>query len=287
MDVLQSFLFVPADSSRKMSSARNLHPDAFIYDLEDAVSIANKHDARHLLTGELKSFINPGPKIFIRINGFGSAFFGDDLRAAVRREVSGIVLPKCYDASEIPPVYQELSRLENQMSIPEGSVKIIPILESAKGVAFAGEIARASSRIIALFFGGEDFCADMGITRSKDGDEIGVARSLVALAAKSERLEAIDGPFTDFHDRVGLFEETRRVKKMGFTGKALIHPSQIDTVHRAMAPSDEEIALAHEIVSAFESSGRGVTVVRGKMIDEAVVAQARKVLKQNTRERKA
>jgi citrate lyase subunit beta/citryl-CoA lyase len=287
MDVLQSFLFVPADSSRKMTSARNLHPDAFIYDLEDAVPIANKHEARHLLTGELNSFINPRPKIFIRVNGFGSAFFGDDLRAVVRREVSGIVLPKCNEASQIAQVHQELSRLENQMSMPEPGINLIPILESAKGVSLAAEIARSSSRIIALFFGGEDFCADMGITRSKDGDEIGVARSLVALAAKSERLEAVDGPFTDFHDRVGLFEETRRVKKMGFTGKALIHPNQIETVHQAMAPSDEEIALAHEIVSAFENAGRGVMAVRGKMIDEPVVAQARKVLKQNARERKA
>src|ERR1700681_3950365 len=90
MDVLQSFLFVPADSSRKMNSARNLHPDAFIYDLEDAVPIANKHEARHLLTGELNRFINPRPKIFVRVNGFDSAFFGDDLRVAVRREVTGI-----------------------------------------------------------------------------------------------------------------------------------------------------------------------------------------------------
>jgi citrate lyase subunit beta/citryl-CoA lyase len=285
MDVLQSFLFVPADSSRKMASARNLRPDAFIYDLEDAVPVAKKHEARHLLTGELNSFINPRPKIFIRVNGFDSPYFADDLRAVVRREVAGVILPKSHDASQIAQVHQELSRLENQMSVPAGSVKVVPILESAKGVSRGGEIARSSSRIVALLFGGEDFCADMGITRSKNGDEIAVARSLVALAAKSERLEAIDGPFTDFNDRVGLFEETRRIKKMGFTGKALIHPNQIETVHLAMAPSDEEIALAQEIVSVFENSGRGVTVVRGKMIDEPVVDQARKLLKQNERER--
>ena len=286
MDVLQSFLFVPADSPRKMASARNVRPDAFIYDLEDAVPVAGKIEARHLLTEELNSFINPRPQLFVRVNGFGSAFVEDDLRAFVRREVAGIVLPKCHDASQIAQVHQELTRLENQISVPDGSVKLVPILESAKGVARAGELARSSSRIIALFFGGEDFCTDMGITRSKDGDEIGVARALVALAAKSERLEAVDGPFTDFHDRAGLFEETRRIKKMGFTGKALIHPNQIETVHLAMAPSDEEIAVAEEIVSVFENSGKGVTVVRGKMIDEPVVAQARKLLKQSARERK-
>ena len=286
MDVLQSLLFVPADSLRKMASARKMRPDGFIYDLEDAVPVASKVEARHLLSDELNSFINPRPTIFVRVNGFDTAFVEDDLRVFVRPEVAGIVLPKCHDASQIAQVHQELSRLENQMSVPDGSVKLVPILESAKGVARAGELARSSSRIIALFFGGEDFCADMGITRSKNGDEIGVARSLVVLAAKSERLQVVDGPFTDFHDRARLFEETRRIRQMGFTGKALIHPDQIETVHLAMAPSDEEIAAAQEIVSVFENSGRGVTVVRGKMIDEPIVAQARKLLQQSARERK-
>src|SRR6202171_5368752 len=133
MDVLQSFLFVPADSSRKMASARNLRPDAFIYDLEDAVPVANKHEARRLLTGELNNFINPRPKVFIRVNGFDSAFFANDLRGVVALEVTGIILPKCHDSSQIAQVHQELSRLENQMSMSEGSVKVILILESAKG----------------------------------------------------------------------------------------------------------------------------------------------------------
>ena len=287
MDVRQSFLFVPADSPRKMTSARNLHPDAFIYDLEDAVPIAKKDEARRLLSDELNSLVNPNPQIFVRVNAFDSPFFGDDLRSVMRPEVTGVILPKSHDSSQITQVHQQLSRLENQMSMPEGSVKIIPILETAKGISRGGEIASSSSRIIALFFGGEDFCADMGITRSKDGDEIAVARSLVALAAKSEHLEAIDGPFTDFNDRVGLFEETRRVKKMGFTGKALIHPNQIETVHLAMAPSDEQIAFAQEIVSVFESSEQGVVVVRGKMIDKPVVAQARALLKQSSRDKKS
>ena len=126
----------------------------------------------------------------------------------------------------------------------------------------------------------------MGIVRSKAGDEIALATSLVALAAKAEGLDAIDGPFTDFHDAAGLFEETRRIKQMGFTGKALIHPNQIDTAHLAMAPFDEEISLAEEVVRMFEMSGEGVAVVRGKMVDEPVAKQARTVLQQSKRDRK-
>jgi citrate lyase subunit beta/citryl-CoA lyase len=168
----------------------------------------------------------------------------------------------------------------------EGRIKLVLILESARGVARAGELARASTRTIALLFGGEDFCADMGIVRTKSGDEIAVARSLVALAAKSERLEAIDGPFTDFKDPDGLFQETLRIKQMGFTGKALIHPNQIETVHDAIAPAREEISLAEEIVKTFEQSGQGVAAVRGKMIDEPVVLQAKRVLQLGSRIRR-
>jgi citrate lyase subunit beta/citryl-CoA lyase len=286
MDLLQSFLFVPADSARKMVSARNFRPDAFIYDLEDAVPIAQKVAARQLLKTELQSGDRPPAKIFVRVNSFGSPFLDEDLSAAVRPEVFGIILPKCNDVTEVEQVHQKILSLENQVGRPEGDTKVIPILESARGVAHATQLARASSRIIALFFGGEDFCVDMGIVRTKAGDEIAVARSLVALAAKSERLGAIDGPFTDFHDAAGLFEETRRIKQMGFTGKASIHPNQIDTVHLAMTPSDEEISFAEEVIVAFEKSSTGVAVVRGKMIDEPVVLQARSVLKQSARNRK-
>lgn len=287
MDLLQSFLFVPADSSRKMASARSLRPDAFIYDLEDAVSPDRKAEARGMLKDELENAAPPPAKIFVRVNSFGYSFLDEDLRAAVHPRVYGVVLPKCNEAAEVAQVHQKLLGLENQTVMPEGGMKLLLILESAKGVARACELARSSPRIIALLFGGEDFCADMGIVRTKAGDEIGVARSLVALAAKAERLEAIDGPFTDFNDAAGLFEETRRIKQMGFTGKALIHPNQIDTVHNAMAPSNEEIALAEEVVRTFEKSGQGVAVVRGKMIDEPVVIQARKILKQSARDRKS
>ena len=286
MDMLQSFLFVPADSSRKLASSRSHRPDALIYDLEDAVSIDKKVEARELLRNELENATNPSAKLFVRVNCVGSSFLEDDLRAAVRPQVHSIVLPKCNDVAEIAQVHQRMLSLENEIGMPEGSTKLVLILESARGVARAGELARSSPRIFAVLFGGEDFCADMGIVRTKAGDEIVVARALVALAAKAERLEAIDGPFTDFKDASGLFEETRRIKQMGFTGKALIHPNQIETVHSAMAPTPDEISLAEEIVRTFEQSGQGVTVVRGKMIDEPVAAQAKKILQQRSRYRK-
>ena len=264
--------------------ARNLSPDAFIYDLEDAVSLDKKLEARAMLAAELPNVAVLPVKVFVRVNRIGTPFFDDDLRAAVRREVFGIVLPKCGAGEEVTLIHQRILGLEKKSGMPENSIKLMPILESAKGVTRAAEVARSSSRILALNFGAEDYCVDMGISRTKVGEEIAFARSLVALASKSEGLEAVDGVFTDFHDTVGLFDDTQRVKQMGFTGKTLIHPRQIDTVHRALAPSAEEVAWAEEVVSTFESAGSGVTVVRGKMVDEPVVVQARRILKQNDRE---
>jgi citrate lyase subunit beta/citryl-CoA lyase len=141
----------------------------------------------------------------------------EDLSVAVHPGVFGVVLPKCNDAAQVAQVHHKILSLENKIGRPEGSTKLVLILETAKGVARAFELAQSSSRVIAFFFGGEDFCADMGIVRTKAGDEIALARSLVALAAKAEGLDAIDGPFTDLHDAAGLFEETRRIKQMRFT----------------------------------------------------------------------
>ena len=284
MDLLRSLLFVPGDSARKLTSARSLRPDALIFDLEDAASPDRKREARDLIRDELEHTAFSA-KVFVRVNGFGSPFFNDDLSAAVCPQVYGIVLPKCSEASEVARVHETILGLEKGRGMPQGSTKLMSMIETAKGLAHARELARASSRSIALIFGAEDYCADMGIARTRAGDEIAFARSLLALAAKAAGLEAIDGVFTDFKDVVGLFEETQRIKQMGFTGKTLIHPQQIDVVHSALTPSEEQISWAEEVVRTFEKAGGGVAVVRGKMIDEPVVVQARRILQQSMRNR--
>ncbi len=285
MDLLRSLLYVPADSARKLTSARNLHPDALIFDLEDGVAPDRKLEARRLIQEELKSAAAFSAKIFIRVNRFGSPFLADDLRAAVHPQVYGIVLPKCNEAWEVDEVHKTLFGLEKQNGMAQGITKLILMIETAKGVANARDLGQANSRVIALVFGAEDYCADMGIARTKTGNEVTFARSLIALAARAEGLKAIDGVFTDFKDAAGLFEETQRIKQIGFTGKTVIHPQQIDVVHSALAPSEQEIAWAEEVVSTFHKAGGGVVVVRGKMIDEPVVMQARRVLQQSMQSR--
>ena len=280
MKLFRTCLFVPADSARKLAKARTLRPDAFIYDLEDAVAPDKKLEARQLLIAELREMPPTPVTVFVRVNPASTPFFEDDLRMAVRPGVYGLVVPKVNTAAEMRHADDAIRALEREAGLPEGGMKILPILESAKGILNAAEIAVSSARLEALNFGGEDYCADMGISRTKPGDEIAFARFMVSLAAKSAGLEALDGVFTDFNDPDGLFQETLRMKQFGFTGKTLIHPNQIDTVHRALAASEEEIAWAQEVVSTFERAGAGVAVVRGKMVDEPVVLQARRILRQ-------
>ena len=285
MELLRSLLFVPADSTKKMEKARGLRPDALVFDLEDAVSPDKKAEARVLLSEELRTRGKSEPRIFIRVNSVGSNFFADDLKVAVDPAVDGIKLPKCGNPAEIVRADQEISRIEEQKGMAQGKLKLTVILETALGVVRAYELGRSSPRVIALNFGAEDYSADMGINRSQAVEQITFARAMVAQAAHAAGVEALDSVFTDFRDEAGLMEEVQRAKLMGYTGKALIHPSQIEPVHRAFAPAEQEISWATEVMEAFEAAkanGSGVIAVRGRMVDEPVVIQARRILQQRS-----
>ena len=266
-----------------MAKARTLRPDAFLYDLEDAVAPDKKQQARAWLEAELGSLAGSPSKIIVRVNRVRSEFFDADLRAAVHPAVDGLLLPKCDDPADLARVHAKVGMLESQKGIRNGKTEFLLILETALGVLRAYELARACPRIIALNFGAEDYCADMGISRTAAGEELAVPRAQVAQAAHAAGLHAIDGVYTDFHDDAGLFAETRRIIQMGYTGKTAIHPNQIEPIHRAFAPAEHEVAWATEVVNAFEEAktrGSGVVAVRGKMVDEPVVLQARRILRQ-------
>lgn len=283
MDVLRSLLFVPADSPRKIAKARTLRPDAFILDLEDGVAIDKKLEARATLTDELESLKGLACKIFVRVNSISTKFFEGDISIAVDPMVDGIFVPKCEDETDVSRVDNEITRTEAHKRMALGKTKLLPILETARGVVRAYEIGRSSERVVALSFGPEDYCADMGIRRTRSGAEISIPRMLVSQAAHAARIAALDGVFTDFHDEEGLVEDTRRGKEMGYIGKAVIHPSQILPVHRTFAPTEEDVAWAEEVIKAFgeaKEKGSGLVAVRGKMVDEPVVGQARRILRQ-------
>lgn len=241
-----------------------------------------KAEGRALLSRELDTRTLTGPDICVRINSPGVGLLSEDLSAAVHPLVTAIVLPKCESPQEIESVDESIADLERRRSIATGKIKLILILESPLGVFRAQDLSRSSERIVGLSFGAEDYSVGMGIWRTGKPDEFLVPKSLVAMAAHAARLHAIAGVFTDLNDETGLFEDTRRTRLMGFTAKTLIHPKQIDTVHRAFRPSDAEAQWAQELVDAFEkekAKGAGVLLVNGKMVDEPVLLQARRILR--------
>lgn len=284
MEILRSLLFVPADSPRKIAKAQTLRPDACIFDLEDAVAPNNKSAARKELTTTLEGGnLSPAPT-FVRVNSAKTSFFADDLLAAVHPRVNGLVLPKSDDPAAVAAIDSEIARLEHEKGIPPGKTKLLLIIETALGVVRADDLAQCSSRVAGIVFGAEDYCADVGVSRSRTGDEIAFPRAAVALHARAHRLHAIDGVFTDISDELGFFEEARRAKRLGYTGKALIHPGQIGVAHRAFAPEEQEVVWARQVIAAYEaarSAGIGVALLNQAMIDEPILNQAKRVLRQH------
>jgi citrate lyase subunit beta/citryl-CoA lyase len=283
MDILRTLLYVPADNPKKMAKARTVHPDGFIFDLEDAVVPSRKAEARTLLLRELDALHQTTAKIWVRINSLRSGLWKDDLAVAVHPNVSVISLPKSEDSAEIALIDRSIAEREAALSIPRGQIRLHLIIESALGVLRAQELARASERVSALSFGAQDYAAEMGISSYTNAPvEFVVPKSLVAMTAQAFRLQAIGGVFTNLDDVDGLMEDTKRGIREGFTGKTLIHPAQIEPVHRAFCPSEQEAVWAREIVDAFEAAkaeGTGVVAVRGRMVDEPVLLQALRILR--------
>jgi citrate lyase subunit beta/citryl-CoA lyase len=281
MKMLRSFLFVPADSPRKMAKARTVSPDAFIFDLEDGVAADRKVQARSLLRTELDTLPRSSATICVRINGYRSGLWKDDLAVAVHPKVTTINLPKCEDPGEIALVSQAITELEEKASIRRGSIHFHLAVETALGILRLQELVHACERVNGLGFGAEDFAADMGISRKYGQDEFLIPKSLVAMTAHAFHLDAIGGVYTNLVDVAGLVDDTKRDIQLGFTGKAVIHPNQIDPVHSAFHPSDQELSWAREVVEVFEaaqSKRAGVVLVRGKMVDEPVLLQAQRIL---------
>jgi citrate lyase subunit beta/citryl-CoA lyase len=219
--------------------------------------------------------------ICVRINGYRSRLWEDDLIAAVHPNVTTINLPKCEDPKEIALVSEAIAKLEEKASMRRGAIHLHLAVETALGILRLEKLVGASERVNGLGFGGEDFAVDMGISRKYGHDEFLIPKSLVAITAHAFHLDAIGGVYTNLMDVAGLADDTKRDIQLGFTGKAVIHPDQIHPVHVAFRPSEQEMSWAREVVEVFElaqSQRTGVVVVRGKMVDEPVLLQARRIL---------
>lgn len=274
-------LYIPGNNPGMLANASVFGADSLILDLEDAIPLSEKDGARILVRNALHSIPYGNAEVTVRVNALSTPFGKEDFEEIVPLAPHALRLPKCESAADIHEVDALLGELEVRNSLEIGTVKIIPIIESAFGATNLREIARASSRIVALNYGAEDYTLDLGAERTKEGRELDDIRSRIVVAARISGVQALDSVFADVNDSDGLFLEASAVRRLGFNGKSVIHPKQIPVVHKAFTPSEEEIDFARNIVAAIEKAAlrnSGVVAVDGRMVDVPVAAKARRII---------
>ncbi|MDW7673068.1 MAG: CoA ester lyase [Bacillota bacterium] len=283
VDTLRTLLWVPGNNEEKIQDAFSAGADSIVLDLEDLVPIGEKAKARGLVVDVINNARNKSFKIGVRINSWNSEFGATDLKAIVKARPDFIRLPKCSTATEMQEVDKLISLLEQEHNVPLNSTKVIVSLETALGVLNALPIATATSRVIGLGLGVEDFTTDIRTVRSTKGLELELlyARSHMLLAARAAGVLAVDGAFLDISDQEGLVEEVKLIKQLGFDGKSIIHPCQVKPTHEVFAPSKEEVEFARKVVAAFEAAekeGSFYVFVDGKLVDPPVLTKAERIL---------
>lgn len=281
VEPLRTLLSVPGNRQNMIEKAGSLPTDVLVLDLEDSVPAAEKANARAMVRDAVTGPILKGQRVFVRINSIGSGLMEDDLEAVITPGIDGINIPKPNSADDIKKVEAIVERLEKERGIEKGHIKLTPWVETAKGLINAFEIASASPRIVGIIFGAEDFTLDTGMQRTEGGEELLYPRTMVVVAAKAADVIAIDTPYNNFKDDEGLIREATLARNLGFEGKYIIHPSQIEPVNQAFRPSPGEVEQARRTVEAFEAAeaqGFASTSVDGKMIDIPQANRSRKLL---------
>ena len=274
----RSRLYLPGNEPKFFLNAGLHKPDSIILDLEDSVAPSEKDAARILVRNALRSVDYYGCERMVRINQGQKGI--EDLKFIIPHNVNVVLIPKCELPEKVLETILEIKKLKTEHRI-KNEVYLMPIIESAKGIIHAYEIASASPNVCALAIGLEDYTADIGTQRTLEGKESLFARSMIVNAAKAAGVQAIDTVFSDVTNMEGLKESVLGAKSLGFEGKGCIHPRQIQVVHEAFAPTIDEIIKAKKIVMAFEDAkkrGLGIVALGSKMIDAPIVKRAQKTI---------
>ncbi len=281
MELLRTLLFVPGNRERMIEKAKGVAADALIFDLEDAVPPAEKPTARRMVREAIDSGEYRRYKVFVRVNALTTNLLPDDLEAVVSPNLYGIVLPKVEYREGVEKVHQMLLEQERRLGLGAGHTRILPIIETVRGVLNISQIAGSNERLVGLSFGAEDFATDLGVERSREGTEGRYPLTMVALHARLTDVAAVDSVFSDVNDDEGLEENCRLAKQLGFRGKFAIHPRQLDMMNRIFTPSEQEIEYARQVVAAYdaaEARGEASVAVNGKMVDIPIAERARSLL---------
>ena len=277
----RSMLFIPGNTPNLLVNANILGADSLIFDLEDAVSPAEKDAARILVRNALATLSFAGTETVVRINSIDTPYWKADLAAIVPQRPDAILLPKTNSPRDIAACSLYLAELEDKVGLGKNAILLFPLIETARGIENALAIGEASDRIKGLILGGEDLSADLQAVRSKEGQELAYARSRIVSCARACGLDAIDTVFTDVNDDEGIYRDSFLAKSLGFSGKLSISPRHIATINRVFSPDREEIAHAYAVREAIRKAkeeGRGVIALHGKMIDAPVAARAERII---------
>lgn len=273
-----SRLYLPGNSPSLMLNAGIHKPNAVILDLEDAVAVDKKSEARFLVRNALRAIDFMSVERMVRINQLPAGL--NDLDYIIPHNVNVVLIPKCETAHQVHEVNNHILAIQTRLKI-NNPVWVMPIIESALGVLNAFEIAKATNNIVAIAIGLEDYTADLGVNRTAEGTESLFARSMVINACKAVGIQPIDSVFSDIGDMEALKKNVLQSKALGFEGMGCIHPRQIKVIHENFAPDEQEIDKAKRIVAAFEEAtkkGLGVVSLGTKMIDAPVVKRAQRTI---------
>jgi citrate lyase subunit beta / citryl-CoA lyase len=285
----RSLLFAPANHPRRAAKVFTAGADVAILDLEDAVAVAEKSPARAAAVAALSQ-----PRAsagYVRINGFASECCYPDLVTVVGPWLDGVVLPKTESGRELATLDWVLTQLERERGLALGRIDLVPLVESARGIAALEDICATTARVRRIAFGGGDYSLDVGLTWTMEESEFAFARGRLVNCSRAAGLEApIDTVLLEIRDQDRFRASAERARAFGFQGKLCIHPDQVSLANAAFAPSPAEIARAEDIVAAFaaaEAAGTAAIQVHGQFVDYPVVQQARRLLARAARARSA
>ncbi|MGF1695471.1 citrate (pro-3S)-lyase subunit beta [Vibrio kyushuensis] len=274
----RSMLFVPSSNAAMLSNSFIYTPDAIMFDLEDSVSIREKDTARMLVYNALQHPLYADIETVVRVNALESEFGRADVRAVVKAGVNAVRLPKTDTVQDVIDMEMVIEQAEIEFGRELGSTKMLAAIESAQGVNNAVEIACGSKRLIGIALGAEDYVRDLRTQRTPQGTELLFARCSILQAARAAGIMAFDTVYSDTANEEGFLNEAEHIKDLGFDGKSLINPRQIEMIHNVFAPSQKEVdhAIAViEVAEEAEQQGSGVVSLNGKMVDAPIIERAR------------
>lgn len=278
----RTMMFVPGNNAGMVKDAGIYGADSIMFDLEDSVSMSEKDAARMLVYEALQTQDYGDSELVVRVNGIDTPYFKNDVYAMVKAGIEVVRLPKVESAQMMLDLVKVVEEAEKKFGRKPGSTHVMAAIESAKGVLNAPEIAASTDRMIGLALSAEDYTTDMKTHRYPDGAELEFARNMILHAARAAGIAAFDTVFTNMNDVEGFQRETEHIHELGFDGKSLVNPRQIDWVNKVYEPTKKEIENALDVEAAIEEAhrkGSGVISMNGQMVDRPVVLRAQRVIR--------